>query len=57
MFFRILAAYVIFSIMWQYASIHMIILEWSDCIVFRNFTVSIVDLMVLHETTFSRTKE
>ena len=53
-FFRILAAYLILSIMWQYTSIHMITLDCPVlfCIVFENITVSIVDLMVLHEITF-----
>ena len=35
--------------MWQYTSIHM---NGDKCIVCENFTASIVDLMVLHGTTF-----
>ena len=44
-FFRILAAYVILSIMWQYTSIHMITLEWSQIYRKLNLRPSNLQLM------------
>jgi hypothetical protein len=44
-FFRILAAYVILSIMWQYTSIDMITLEWSQIYHKLNLRPSNLQLM------------